>query len=87
MYILSIIVSALVVSVSSTAIPHVHEDSETSPARRSPLEKRDTYDCSGSSLCSSLSVASCDDAVNNKIIRNDVVNYGAPGYVVLCLLR
>lgn len=88
MYILSIIVSALVLAASSTAIPHAHEDTETSPVLRSPLEKRDTYDCKGSSFCGSatLSVADCDNAVNNKIIRNNDVNYGASGYVQLFAL-
>lgn len=65
--------------VSSSAIPHSHEDYESSPVPRSVLEARDSYDCKGSSMCSSLNVAACDDAVNSKIIRNDVVNYGADG--------
>ncbi|KAI3319363.1 hypothetical protein HD806DRAFT_539401 [Xylariaceae sp. AK1471] len=43
------------------------------------LNARDTYDCSGSGLCQSLQVKYCDQAVNDRIIRNNDVNYGAPG--------
>lgn len=75
--------SALVASAAAVVIPdHVHEhdfEADVSPAPASILEKRDSYDCKGSSMCSSLQVRACDDAVNNKLIRNDGVNYGAPG--------
>ncbi|KAI3558673.1 hypothetical protein CABS01_07360 [Colletotrichum abscissum] len=76
--------SALVASCSAVAIPgeHSHEHDlvmDMSPVPRGVLDKRDSYDCKGSSLCSSLKVAACDDAVNNKLIRNNDVNYGAPG--------
>lgn len=75
--------------VGANAIPHAHVevDAKTSPRLKSPLFARDTYDCKGSSLCSSLQVSFCDDAVNNKIIRNNNVNYGAPGWVVPPLTR
>lgn len=77
MYIHSLIVSFLAVAVSATAIPA--DDFGMSVRARSPLEKRDTYDCSGSSLCGSIPISACDNAVNNEIIRNNDVNYGAPG--------
>ncbi|KAK2134601.1 hypothetical protein NOF04DRAFT_1169750 [Fusarium oxysporum II5] len=48
-------------------------------APRSKLETRDSYDCNGSGLCGTISVKNCDDAVNNRLIRNNDVNYGAPG--------
>lgn len=64
---------------SASAIPHSHEDQDISPRPRSPLEELDSYDCKGSGLCRSLSLHACDDAVNHKIIRNNDVNYGAPG--------
>jgi hypothetical protein len=69
---------------TASAIPHDHDHVEdlSSPVPRSPLDKRDSYDCQGSGMCKSLQVRACDDAVNNKLIRNDAVNYGAPGYVV-----
>ncbi|KAK8118460.1 uncharacterized protein PG998_003086 [Apiospora kogelbergensis] len=41
--------------------------------------KRDGYDCEGSGLCKTLSVAWCDKAVNYNLKRDDVINYGAPG--------
>jgi hypothetical protein len=70
---------AFVATVTASAIPEM----QTSPRDISPLENRsildDTYDCKGSSMCKSLQVRACDDAVNNKIIRNDDVNYGADG--------
>jgi hypothetical protein len=68
---------------TASAIPHDHHEVDhlTSPVSRSSLDKRDSYDCKGSSMCSSLQVRACDDAVNNRLIRNDVVNYGASGYV------
>jgi hypothetical protein len=76
------VVSALVVMVTASTIPHSHVEMDISLRPRGPLlEARDTYDCAGSSLCQSLQVRACDDAVNNKLIRNDVVNYGASGYV------
>ncbi|KAF6838782.1 hypothetical protein CPLU01_02315 [Colletotrichum plurivorum] len=75
--------SALVASAAAVVIPdHAHEhdfEADVSPVPGNPLEKRDSYDCKGSSMCSSLQVRACDDAVNNKLIRNDDVNYGAPG--------
>ncbi|KAH6843424.1 hypothetical protein B0I37DRAFT_418525 [Chaetomium sp. MPI-CAGE-AT-0009] len=75
------IASVLVFAAMATAsaIPHEHVEDLSSPVPRSPLDKRDSYDCKGSSMRSSLQVRACDDAVNNKIIRNDAVNYGAPG--------
>jgi hypothetical protein len=73
---------------TASAIPLEHDhdhdllDDLSSPVPRSVLDKRDSYDCKGSSMCSSLQVSACDNAVNSKLIRNDVVNYGASGYVV-----
>lgn len=46
---------------------------------RGVLQARDSYDCKGSSICSTLNVAACNRAVNDLIIRNNDVNYGAPG--------
>ncbi|KAI9167996.1 hypothetical protein HJFPF1_04140 [Paramyrothecium foliicola] len=69
-----------------SAIPHDHaehairsEDLRTSPNPRSQIEIRDSFDCKGSSICSTMPVASCDRAVNFNLIRDDGVNYGAPG--------
>ncbi|KZL86276.1 hypothetical protein CI238_09148 [Colletotrichum incanum] len=75
--------SALAATCTAVAIPE-HDfvpdyTQNISPVPRGVLDKRDSYDCKGSSMCSSLKVAACDDAVNNKLIRNDDVNYGAPG--------
>lgn len=47
----------------------------------STLNKRDSYDCKGSSSCGLLQVKYCDHAVNY-LIRNDDVNYGSAGYVL-----
>jgi plasmid rolling circle replication initiator protein Rep len=49
------------------------------------LNKRVTYSCAGSSLCGVQANLRkwCDAAVNSQIIRNDVINYGAPGYICL----
>ncbi|KAI1082899.1 hypothetical protein F5B20DRAFT_597133 [Whalleya microplaca] len=52
------------------------EVNETTTAR---IEARDYFDCKGSGLCSSFILGSCDDAANRKLIRNDNINYGAPG--------
>lgn len=81
MYFTTIAFMSLMGMIGANAVPHLHAemDTETSPRLKSPLVARDTYDCKGSSLCRSLQVRACDDAVNNKIIRNDDVNYGAPG--------
>ncbi|OBT64466.1 hypothetical protein VE03_05358 [Pseudogymnoascus sp. 23342-1-I1] len=45
------------------------------------LSKRAAYSCKGNTLCGSTANLRtwCDNTVNNKIIRNDVVNYGPPG--------
>lgn len=65
---------------SASAIPaHSHADGAMSLAERSPLEARDSYDCAGSSMCSSLAVSACDNAVNTQLQRNDDVLYGADG--------
>lgn len=75
--------SALVASAAAVVIPdHAHEhdfEADVSPVPGNVLDKRDSYDCKGSSMCSTLQVRACDDAVNSKLIRNDDVNYGAPG--------
>ena len=71
------LVAVLLVGTAA-AVPHAL-DAETSPVALNILQARDNYDCKGSSMCKSLQVRSCDDAVNNKLIRNDDVNYGAPG--------
>lgn len=77
---------------TASAIPHDHDHVEdydhdhvealSSPVPRSPLDKRWSYDCKGSGMCRSLKISACDDAVNHKLIRNNDLNYGAPGYVV-----
>jgi hypothetical protein len=77
---------ALLGMVGAGAVPNLHA-AESSLNLRSSLTVRDTYDCKGSGMCKSLQVRACDDAVNNKIIRNDVVNYGAPGLIVSFLNR
>ncbi|KAF5546607.1 hypothetical protein FMEXI_5630 [Fusarium mexicanum] len=46
---------------------------------RSKLEARDSYDCNGSGVCGSIPISDCDQAINNRLIRNNDVNYGAPG--------
>ncbi|KAH6693628.1 hypothetical protein F5X68DRAFT_247988 [Plectosphaerella plurivora] len=75
--------AALAATVTGSAIPvdhtheHVHEDVSLVP--RSPLDKRDSFDCKGSSMCATLNVAACNNAVNFRLIRNNDVNYGAPG--------
>lgn len=74
-----ITILACVGMARANAIPHSYVGREVSLPPRGVLEARDTYDCAGSSMCKSLKVAACDDAVNSKIIRNDVVNYGAAG--------
>lgn len=75
----TIVLLAFAGMVTASAIPHSHQEPESSPLPRSPLEARDSYDCAGSGMCKSLQVRACDDAVNSKIIRNDDVNYGADG--------
>lgn len=69
----------LVVMVSASAIPRSEAEFNTSALPVNPLEARDTYDCKGSSMCKTLQVRACDEAVNSNIIRNDDINYGAPG--------
>ncbi|OBT76618.1 hypothetical protein VF21_05289 [Pseudogymnoascus sp. 05NY08] len=63
--------------VSASAIP------ETSSGGSSLeiLSKRDSYSCKGNPLCGSTANlrAWCDVTVNDKITRDDVVRYGAPG--------
>lgn len=59
---------------------------ETGPSH---LNKRETYSCAGTSLCSVDSGrlrSWCDMAVNSRLIRNDVVNYGGPGYTLIKFL-
>lgn len=70
--------SGLVLAVIASAMP----TSDTSE-NLSIFDRRDTYSCAGSSLCGSAAglIAACDYAINYDVIRNDVVNYGAPGYV------
>lgn len=46
-----------------------------------PTEIR--YDCRGSTMCPTIHVKACDEAVNSKLIRDDNVNYGAIRYVNL----
>ena len=73
---------AFVAVSTASALPETVDQSTEFNATEdswSLLEARDTYDCKGSSLCSSLNVAACDTAVNNNIIRKDDINYGAPG--------
>jgi hypothetical protein len=75
--------------VSASAIP------ETSSALAVPetssslaiLSKRVTYSCKGNALCGATANlrAWCDITVNDKIIRNDVVNYGAGGCAAFAL--
>ncbi|KAK4185498.1 hypothetical protein QBC35DRAFT_476314 [Podospora australis] len=43
------------------------------------LTKRDWFDHKGSGMCKSMNVRACDIAVNDRIIRNNDLNYGAPG--------
>lgn len=49
------------------------------------LFKRESYDCNGSGMCGSAVnfVRDCNTAVNDMLVRNDVKNYGAPGYVMI----
>jgi len=71
-------VLAFAAMASASAIPHA--EPEMSLRERSPLEARDdSYDCKGSSVCGTVKVAYCDKAVNENLIRDDVVRYGAPG--------
>ncbi|KAK4183811.1 hypothetical protein QBC35DRAFT_393061 [Podospora australis] len=37
------------------------------------------FDCDGSKICRFLHPEACDDAVNNRLIRGDFLDYGAPG--------
>jgi hypothetical protein len=78
--------SAFVAIAAAGTIPVPRSNADfmepgSSPALTGLLAKRDSYDCKGSSMCKSLQVRACDEAVNNKLIRNNDVNYGAPGYV------
>ena len=75
---------AAIAAAGTIPVPRSNTDSMeagSSPALTGLLAKRDSYDCKGSSMCKSLQVRACDEAVNNKLIRNNDVNYGAPGYV------
>jgi hypothetical protein len=79
------VISLLAIS-SASAIPSPDVDIDMSPNPRGILDARDdSYDCKGSSMCKTLQVRACDDAVNNKLKRNDDVNYGADGYVELVI--
>ena len=75
---------AAIAAAGTIPVPRSNTDSMeagSSPALTGLLAKRDSYDCKGSSMCKSLQVRACDEAVNSKLIRNNDVNYGAPGYV------
>ncbi|KAF5653141.1 hypothetical protein F25303_2571 [Fusarium sp. NRRL 25303] len=72
--------SILLAQGSCLAAPRVNTAEGFSPVPRSKLEARDSYDCNGSGLCGAISVRDCDQAVNNRLIRNNNVNYGAPGW-------
>ncbi|KAF5558178.1 hypothetical protein FNAPI_5195 [Fusarium napiforme] len=76
----SIITSSLLLAQGSClAAPSVNTAEGFSPVPRSNLEARDSYDCNGSGLCGAVQVRDCDNAINNRLIRNNDVNYGAPG--------
>ncbi|KAI1021803.1 hypothetical protein LB505_008864 [Fusarium chuoi] len=76
----SIIASSLLLAQGSClAAPPINTAEGFSPVPRSKLEARDSYDCNGSGLCGIIPVRDCDQAVNNRLIRNNDVNYGAPG--------
>ncbi len=60
---------------SAVAIPN-----ETSLNPAAVLNKRNSYNCLGSGLCGVTPVKYCDQAVNT-LLRNNDLNYGAPGYV------
>jgi hypothetical protein len=58
------------------------DNAATSPfGGNANIFQRDGYDCAGSAICGSLAnlKRDCDRAVNDHIIRNDDLNYGAPG--------
>ncbi|KAK3326739.1 hypothetical protein B0H66DRAFT_442042, partial [Apodospora peruviana] len=38
-----------------------------------------TYDCKGSAMCAPMEVKYCDGAVNDKLVRNDDLNYATGG--------
>ncbi|KAF4414996.1 hypothetical protein FACUT_13793 [Fusarium acutatum] len=76
----SIITSSLLLAQGTClAAPPVNTAEGFSPVLRSKLEARDSYDCNGSGLCGAIAVRDCDNAINNRLIRNNDVNYGAPG--------
>lgn len=79
-------VLALATVATASATPDAQVKTLTSPRPRSPLDKQDSYDCKGSGMCKSLQVRACDNAVNTVLIRNNDINYGAPGYVITPLL-
>ncbi|KAM7188895.1 hypothetical protein V8F33_010342, partial [Rhypophila sp. PSN 637] len=54
----------------------------TTAAAPQPISDTDgewTYDCHGSAMCSQVQVNACDEAANNRLMRNNDLNYGTDG--------
>lgn len=75
---------AFAIAASSSAIPDIGQDTSFNPAQSLKV-KREIYDCAGAWDCYKQNVADCNDAVNNALMRNDDVNYGADGHVLSIL--
>lgn len=73
------IVTAVAIPAESVDIDVRADASDISLLPRGVLEARDSYDCKGSGLCGVINPVICDLAVNQHLIRNDDINYGAPG--------
>lgn len=70
--------------VSASAIPEVDSSLPETSNSLEILSKRSSYNCKGNPLCGSTANLRswCDNTVNNKITRDNLVRYGAPGYAV-----
>lgn len=87
MYFSISILSAFATALSASAIPRssvVPLSDDQSPV--SPYFT-DFYNCHGSSMCPTVKVQACDVAVNHKLIRDDVLNYGSEWYVSTHAIR
>ncbi|KAI7771766.1 hypothetical protein LZL87_006042 [Fusarium oxysporum] len=77
------IITSTILLAQSTCLAAPADGIDSSPGislvSRNKLEARGSYDCNGSGLCGAIAVRDCDQDVNNRLIRNNDVNYGAPG--------
>ncbi|KAI2619622.1 hypothetical protein GGR54DRAFT_639947 [Hypoxylon sp. NC1633] len=84
MHLSLIVVVAFAAVAKASAIPRRSSQLFSKNNSTTTLLSRDDdpaihYDCYGSTMCPVMHVRDCDGAVNDKLIRNDVVNYGAAG--------